>query len=158
MVYVPGGSDINRLEQRAEDNINQLKNGSGFCYDQMVKLICYSFLAPCYMDTGKPTCVCPESCQAIMAQCHSTTFNNVLENLPEWSPSRNCSKLEAISNEECIHLSDPSDPSVERENFTDGEWIALVVSVLPCPAYLHAYPCLKLLYCGFGDPSISQPG
>ena len=70
------------------------------------------------------------------------TFNNVLVNLPEWSPSRNCLKSEAISNEECIHL---SVPSVERENFTDGEWIGLVVaSALGCSAYW-----LKLLYCGW---------
>ena len=151
-VYVPGGSNINTLEKKAHDTISQLKNDSGYCYDQMVQVICYSFLAPCYMNAGKPTSVCPESCQVIMAQCHSTTFNSVLDNLPEWSPSRNCSKSETISNEECIHL---SVPSVERENFTDGEWITLVVSA---PAYWHAYPCPKLLYCGFGDPLISQPG
>ena len=141
-VYVHRGLDINTLEKRAHDSINQLKNDSGYCYNQMVKVICYSFLAPCYMDAAKPTSVCPESCQAIItAQCHSGTFNNVLVNLPEWSPSRNCLKSEAISNEECIHL---SVPSVERKNFTDGEWIGLVVSALACSAYW-----LKLLYCGW---------
>ena len=121
MVYVPGGINITTLEERAQAAVEQLIKEDSDCYKQMVKFICYSYLAPCYMDTPVPRSVCPQSCDTLMVKCHNITFSRIKDDLPEWSTGRNCSKLrqtEAGSDVECIHL---SVPPVEKENHTDGK-------------------------------------
>ena len=121
-MYVPGDTNITILEEQAQAAASQLKNEyNSDCYEQMVKFICYSYLAPCYMDTLVPRSVCPQSCDALMVKCNNRTFGSIKNDLPEWSVGRNCSNLrqtEAGSVVECIHL---SVPPVENENYTDGE-------------------------------------
>ena len=122
MVYLPVGINISTLEEHAQAAVDQLINDDSDCYDQMVKFICYSYLAPCHMDTTPvPRSVCSQSCDALMVKCNNTTFSGIKNDLPEWLISRNCSQLrqaEAGSVVECIHL---SVPPVEKENHSDGK-------------------------------------
>ena len=93
MVYLPIGININTLEEHAQAAVGQLIKDDSNCYSQMVKFICYSYLALCHMDTPVPRSVCSQSCDALMMKCHNTTFSNIKNDLPEWSINRNCSKL-----------------------------------------------------------------
>lgn len=131
LVYVPAGINITTLEEQAQTAVDKLIKHDGDCYNQMVKFICYSYLAPCHMDIPVPRSVCSQSCDALMVKCHNTTFSSIKNDLPEWSTNRNCSKLrqtEAGSVVECIHL---SVPPVEKENHSDGEWLLLQVIICP---------------------------
>ena len=119
-VYVPSGENVTVLEERAAAVISGLRNNAGSCYNKMVKFICYSYLAPCYLDTPIPRKVCPQSCKNLRNKCNSQTFEQIQKQLPEWSAARNCSYLKksvAGSPQECIHLSAPP----VNENHTDGE-------------------------------------
>ena len=121
MVYVPGETNITALEELAQAAVKQLVNDSTYCYNQMVKFICNSYLAPCHANQAMPRSLCPQSCNALKERCNRQTFGRVQEQLPSWSTARNCSSLrqtEAGSVAECIHL---SAPLVEQENYTDGE-------------------------------------
>ena len=119
IIYVPGNTNISELEKSAEASISQLLKESN-CYQQMVQTICYSYLAPCYLETPTPMHVCPQSCVATL-QCGGEMFRRVQSQLPEWSSSRNCSSLQqdkvADSLLECIDLSTP--PVAEKSN-VDG--------------------------------------
>ena len=119
---MPVGIDITTLEEHAQAAVGQLIKDDSDCYNQMVKFICYSYLALCHMDTTPvPRSICSQSCDALMMKCHSTTFSSIKNGLPEWSTNRNCSKsrqAKAGSVVECIHL---SVPPVDKENHSDGK-------------------------------------
>ena len=109
-IYVPGNKSIAELEKSTESSISQLGIEESNCYQQMVKIICYSYLAPCYLEAPTPTPmhVCPQSCVAAL-QCDGEMFRRVQTQLPEWSLARNCSSLQQDTAgfliPKCIHLS-----------------------------------------------------
>ena len=121
-IYVPGNTNISELEKSAEASISQFTKEESNCYQQMVQIICHSYLAPCYLETPAPTPmhVCPQSCVAAL-QCGGEMFRRVQSQLPEWSSSRNCSSLQqdkvADSSPECIDL---SALPIGEENNVDG--------------------------------------
>ena len=120
-VYVPAGENITVLEERAEAVISRLAYSNNSCYHKMVKFICHSYLAPCYLDTPIPRSMCLQSCRDLRQKCNTRTFELIQKLLPKWSAARNCSYLRqtvAGSPQECIYL---SAPYVDKEIHTDGE-------------------------------------